>query len=89
MSGYSFSLTPEQAEKLHKWIEEQDKELVAKQLETFTDPGIRMMIEKLQKPYAGACGGALTLSFTPTSLGLVTKAKYFGRELQLTDFDDW
>ena len=35
-------------------------------------------IEKLNK-----------FSFTPTSLGMITKVKYFGKTIDLTDYDDW
>jgi hypothetical protein len=40
-------------------------------------------------PYAGAIGGGLTYSFTPTTLGLVTKVRYGDDyELDITDYSD-
>lgn len=42
------------------------------------------------KEYSGACGGRITYSFTPTSLGVVIKAKCAcGEELDLTDYKGW
>lgn len=40
-------------------------------------------------PYEGAIGGGLTYSFTPTSLGVIVKAKYGEFTLDLTDYDSW
>lgn len=38
----------------------------------------------------GACGGRLTYSFTPTSLGVVTKIKCAcGEEVDVSDYDEW
>ncbi len=38
----------------------------------------------------GAIGGRITYSFTPTGLGLVTKAECAcGAELDLSDYDSW
>lgn len=41
--------------------------------------------------YGGAIGGALTYSFTPTSLGIVTKVtNNFNKEtIDLTNYDEW
>ena len=46
------------------------------------------------EPQHGAIGGALTYQFTPTTVGLVTKAVFLlGTEreqvLDLSDYDDW
>lgn len=42
------------------------------------------------KEYSGAIGGRLTFSFTPTSLGLITKVSCgCGEEINLTDFEEW
>lgn len=40
-------------------------------------------------PYEGAIGGGVTYSFTPTSLGTVTKVTSWGHELDLTEYGDW
>lgn len=45
--------------------------------------------EERGSSYAGASGGATTYEFTPTSLGLVTKVRHFGKELDLTTYQDW
>lgn len=40
--------------------------------------------------YAGAIGGKLTYSFTPNSLGMVTKVTCAcGDEVDVTDYDEW
>ena len=39
--------------------------------------------------YGGAIGGATTYEFTPTSIGLVFKVRHFGKELDLTNYDEW
>jgi hypothetical protein len=43
------------------------------------------------RPYYGAIGGALTYSFTPTSLGTVVKVKhgFTDAEIDLSDYDQW
>lgn len=42
------------------------------------------------KGYSGASGGRLTFSFTPTSLGLITKVTCgCGESLDLTDYEVW
>lgn len=57
-----FNLTKEEHEKIDKWNKLQD-EIVAK-------------IQNSAEPYYGAIGGALTYSFTPTSLGMITKVRH-------------
>lgn len=38
----------------------------------------------------GAIGGEYTYSFTPTSLGVITKVKRFdNNEIDLTNYDEW
>lgn len=46
---------------------------------------------KHEDAYGGAIGGRYTFSFTPTSLGLVTKVKddISGEEIDLTDYNMW
>ena len=40
--------------------------------------------------YSGAIGGRLTYSFTPTSVGCITRVTCgCGDEITLTDFNDW
>ena len=44
-------------------------------------------------PYEGAIGGGLTFKFTPTSIGVISKALYITQtekyELDLTNYDLW
>ena len=40
--------------------------------------------------YEGAIGGALTYSFTPTSIGVVVRVKHYkGHEIDVSDYDHW
>jgi len=41
------------------------------------------------QPYEGAIGGAVTYSFTPTSIGMVVKVHAHGHELDLSDYASW
>ena len=42
-------------------------------------------------PYEGCSGGAITYSFTPTSLGVAVVVRYAltNEELNVTDYDLW
>ena len=78
-----FGLDDKQRAKLEAWMQEQDKKVMEEQKGT-----------KLEHPgeaYYGACGGAYTYSFTPISIGLVTKVKNecTGDVIDLTDYEDW
>ncbi len=46
-------------------------------------------VKTLPEAYAGAIGGRLTFSFTPTSLGTVVKVRdgISDKEVDLTDYD--
>lgn len=70
-----FSLTEAQQTKLNKWLKTQEQ-----------------VLESQGKDgYNGAIGGALTYSFTPTSVGDIVKV-YDSRtkaEYDLTDYDSW
>ena len=72
-----FTLTKEEYEKLDKWSKLQDA-IVAKK-------------QNSAEPYYGAVGGAITYSFTPTSLGVITKVKHAVTKdvLDLTDYENW
>ena len=59
----------------------------------FTDKQLEQL-EKwkatLPKPPLTAIGGEFTYSYTPTGLGTVVRVKNWdGREIDLTDYDEW
>ena len=65
-------------------------------METFelSDEQLKLLAKwqkKEKRRYLGAIGGSYTYSFTPTTLGTVIKVKdnSNGRELDLTDYDEW
>lgn len=90
-SVWSFALDDEQAAKLAAWRAEQDKAVLEKQRADGADDPFIAAIHEHGQPYYGACGGELTFSFTPTSIGTVVKAKHSasGAEIDLTDYDAW
>jgi hypothetical protein len=84
-----FEITNEQAIKLNAWCMQQD-EIVCKQQLHSSDAFIRKLAQD-GEAYYGACGGELTYSFTPTSLGLSTKVTHSvtKAEIDLTDYASW
>lgn len=50
-----------------------------------------MSLQSGDKAYEGSIGGRFTYSFTPTSLGTVTKVRdnISGEELDVTDYGAW
>lgn len=70
-----FSLSKEQNEKLKVWLDEQWAKFPK------NEHGL---------PSVGAIGGAVTYSFTPTTLGTVVKVKMEGQgEIDLSDYENW
>jgi hypothetical protein len=78
-----FSLDEQQRKKFNEWKKEQDEKVKNKQKGTH--------LERLNGPYYGACAGAYTYSFTPTTLGCVVKVTngLTKEEIDLTDYDWW
>jgi hypothetical protein len=86
-----FRINNEQQEKIDKWLKEevypplleQQKQSLGDKFNQYTDNG--------QYPYCGACGGNLTYSFTPTTLGVVVKVyeSLSRKTLDLTDYYEW
>ena len=72
-----FELTQRQLVELAAWIEKQDLAVCVEQ-GTF-------------EPYYGACGGELTYSFTPCSLGMCVVVTHglTKEEINLTNYEEW
>lgn len=89
-----FQITPEERAKINKWLaEEVHPILVAEQKASgeYADNHVAQGCWEDGMPYTGAIGGAASYSFTPTSLGVITKVSYYNDrfELDLTDFGSW
>lgn len=84
-----FDLSPAEIEKINKWCAEIDARVAKEQWEQGGE--IAMWTAEGTIPYYGAIGGALTYSFTPTSLGTVVTVKHSReeKELDVTDYDEW
>lgn len=81
-----FTLDKVQKDILALWAADQDEIARQKQLVS-DDPLIRGMAESAA--YYGACGGALTYCFTPTSIGTIIVVKHGQAEIDLTNYDAW
>ena len=78
-----FSLSKEQEKKLAGWQLVQEAKVIS--LEKGTE------LEHSDEAYYGAVGGGYTYSFTPTSLGCITKVEnnITKEEIDLTEYDQW
>ena len=77
---HHFYLDDKQLDKLGKWLE--DHFHVCKYYVKHDDG--------FEELYVGAIGGALTYSFTPTSVGTAVRVKCAcGAEVNLTDYESW
>ena len=91
-----FSLSKEQQAKVEQWLQTVIyPPIVERQLQ---DPEIAMWVVKTEDgkvyPYTGAIGGGLTYSFSPTSIGTITKVSHNDvngdlQVLDVTDYDMW
>ena len=90
-----FELTEEQNKRLTAWLTKQETLAIAKQKETITESNNwhHVYASSWDQGYAygGAIGGFLTYSFTPTSIGLVTKVTHAitKETIDLSDYEDW
>jgi len=86
-----FEITAEDQVRVSKWLTETVyPDVIAKQRATMDSPSSFVHdCWDAGYPYEGASGGGLTYEFTPTSLGLVTTARYGEAKLDLTDYDLW
>jgi hypothetical protein len=75
-----FELTDEETQKANEWMDQQDN-IVRKKQGLSEDEPI----------YYGSIGGAVTFSFTPTSLGVIVKVRnsVTNNEIDLTDYHSW
>ena len=82
-----FELTEAQQLAIKQWDDGVVKPKI-KELQKDVDPHLTCNGEV---PYAGAIGGRLTYSFTPTGLGtiVVVKCGLTDEELDLTEYDLW
>lgn len=86
-----FTLTLSQQKKLNQWLEQEVYPSVVSEIKLSPDLGLSIFTsaDGVEVPYAGAIGGDVTYSFTPTSLGTVIKVESWGRVLDLTEYDMW
>lgn len=87
----TFTVTPEQQERIDKWLMEVIyPPIVAEQRRSFEDPH-PMMVSDWDSgyPYQGAIGGGITYEFTPTSIGVIFKVRCDEQTLDLTDYESW
>lgn len=86
-----FLITDEEEVRIRDWLEQEVyPKVIAQQKEAHPNPHPFMSdIWEMGYPYEGACGGGLTYEFTPTSIGMVTVAKYGDYELNFTDYGSW
>lgn len=84
-----FTLDKEQLVKLSEWVKILDKKVIEQQRLSMTPEEFTLKTGDGKVPYYGAIGGGLTYSFTPTSLGLITKIEhsYTGEVLDVTDYN--
>lgn len=89
---YNFSLNDSQIQKYSEWVVEQDLKAVEMQKQQIKNPtALVKSCWEAGFPYTGAIDGGTTFSFTPTSLGIVSKAHYAltGDTLDLTEWELW
>lgn len=89
----SFTIAERDRNKIIAWAKKQDAKAVQMQLKSGAFQDNPMVTAQLHQdvPYYGACGGALTYSFTPTSIGTVLTVTHgvTKEKLDLTDYDSW
>jgi hypothetical protein len=88
----TYTVSDEEYARAQKWLKEEVyPEIIAKQKLDPNYPSWKMWMGKNgeEYPYSGACGGAVTMSFTQTSIGLIIKVTAYGKTLDLTDYDSF
>lgn len=87
-----FEVTQEQQDKINNWLKSQVYPKIIeeqKQSGRFNDNYYAKVDWSKGYPYQGAIGGGLAYKFTPTSLGLAFSVEAYGKELNLTNYDEW
>ena len=85
-----FKTTYEQTEKIQTWLKDVVyPEYIGRQKVLHSNDPLYEDCWESGYPYMGTIGGGLTYCFTPTSLGVIFKAKFLDFELDLTDYDSW
>lgn len=87
-----FEITAEQHERINQWLETEVYPVeIARQKESGEFDAMPIAHDSWEQgfPYTGAIGGGMTYSFSPTSIGLVTKVTYLDHSLDLTDYENW
>lgn len=88
----NFSISLSEGKRIREWLrDEVYPDVIAKQK---LDPNYEMWKYYMGKngeeyPYAGAIGGGVTYSFTPTSIGVIVKVKAYDKEYDVTDYENF
>lgn len=90
-SVVKFEISDTDHAKVREWLRrEVYPEVISEQRVAFANPD--PIMEDCWSdgyPYEGAIAGGLTYEFTPTSIGVIAKAKYGKYSLDLTDYESW
>lgn len=86
-----FEVSSDNFDRIQKWLREEVYPLmIAKQKEDIKEPTEYMKnCWDHGVPWEGASRGGLDYIFSPTSLGVVFRAKYGKYVLDLTDYGEW
>ena len=85
-----YALDDDQLQKLNGWLTNVIAR-IDKKNEKSPHAALARHLEREGEVYAGVIGGNLTISFTPTGMGTVTKVteNVTGEVLDLTDYECW
>lgn len=83
---YIFDLSKNQIKKLNLYLIECYARHLEEKRKTISFEEFNALTSNEIISYTGAAGGALPYSFTPTSIGAIIIAKYFDKEINLTDY---
>ena len=86
-----FEITDDEKERVRHWlVTEVYPPIIEKQKSAERIPHAIMASDwEAGFPYQGAIGGGVTYEFTPTSVGIIVKARAYDQTLDLTDYDSW
>ena len=89
MRKIEYELSDKQEEKLKEWEEEVRQRVIERQRKSMSPKDFEFYTLGGKHAYSGAIGGAFSWIITPTSIGTAITAKFWGEELDLTDYDKW